>query len=647
MMWQALEDLPHGVLLFDSRDALVQCNAAARRLLSYLGDLLTPGTTFAAMIEAVAVHRQPSLPGGDVDHWVAQQVSAHSQPVWIAEMRVAEGEWLRIHDRALPGGGRVISLQDVSARKRADTIAAHRDRWLTSILNTVLDGIIVVDSRGVVRSFNPAAERLFGYPSTEIIGQSVTLLLPDPQEGGRRLDWDACVRAMPGGAFGPGKHGVGQEFLGRRKDGSSVPMELSISEFQDGDQRLFVGVARDASARKQAERALRDSEQRLALAMEGTNEGIVDWDPTTDHLVTGTRLRRVMGVAQSEVTTMADWMALIHPEDREAYRAALDAALDGPHLRFQHEARLARPAADGGAQWIRHRAIAVRGSSGHTVRFVGSVGDITQSRRTAEGLRAARNAAELANRAKSEFLANMSHELRTPLNAIIGFSELMMAETFGPMGAPQYGEYLRDVRNSGRHLLRVIDDILDVSSIDAGTMTLDQAPVAVYELMTSAVRLITQRAETAGVTLRVKICDRAARTFVAGDGRRLKQVLLNLLSNAVKFTPRGGFVTLSCECPPSAHDSSQGLRIEVSDTGIGMDPVMIPKLLKPFYRLEGALERRYDGVGLGLSLSRSFVELHGGTLAIDSALGQGTRVTVTLPVLGPDEDAMGPLDEQP
>ncbi len=642
MMCDAADALAEGVLLFDAEDVLVLCNAPARRLASDLSDLLRPGVAFHALMEAMATRCPACVPDGDPKAWLTRRLGGHEESTHEdsagdtdgpVDLHVGSGEWRRIHVRALRGGGRLVTLVDITANKRADTTVANRERRLNNILDTVLDGIIVIDTKGVVQTFNLAAERLFGYRAEEAIGRPVSMLMPESDACHHQGYVDAYVQSGRARVMGQGR-----EVRGRRKDGSTFPMELSLSEVREGGDHLFTGVVRDISARKQAEQALRDSEQRLALAMEGTSEAIVDWDPVTDRIVTGERLRAVMGVSPEGLRTLGDWMRVIHVEDRVDYAAALETALTDPEPHLQHEARLAVPAADGGARWVRHRAIAVRDPSGRTVRLVGSVGDITRSRRIAEGLRAARNAAELANRAKSEFLANMSHELRTPLNAIIGFSEMIAAETFGPLGSTQYREYLGDIRDSGQHLLRIIDDILDVSCIEAGTLTMDREPVAVHALMTSAAGLITHRAEAAGVALKLDVCPGARRITIPGDARRLKQVLLNLLSNAVKFTPRGGLVTLSCDCPASDMDCAHGLRIIVTDTGIGMDPAFIPKVLKPFHRLEGAMQRRYEGVGLGLPLSRAFVELHGGTLVLESAPGQGTRATVCLPLMAVRSD---------
>jgi signal transduction histidine kinase len=242
--------------------------------------------------------------------------------------------------------------------------------------------------------------------------------------------------------------------------------------------------------------------------------------------------------------------------------------------------------------------------------------------RTAE-LRAAKEQAEAASRTKSEFLANMSHELRTPLNAVIGFSELMVAEVFGPVGHANYAGYVRDIQSSGQHLLDVINDILDISKVEAGRMEvfLEQAELA--DIVKASVRLVRGRMEEAGLRLQVGIAPGLPTVLV--DRRRLKQVLVNLLSNAVKFTPPGGTVSITAGSSPS------GVAIEVSDTGIGMTEEEQCIALEPFRQVDSGLARRQEGTGLGLPLSRSFVQLQGGTFHLASRKHEGTTVTLTFP----------------
>lgn len=245
-----------------------------------------------------------------------------------------------------------------------------------------------------------------------------------------------------------------------------------------------------------------------------------------------------------------------------------------------------------------------------------------EARRSAE-LARARDEAQTANRTKSEFLANMSHELRTPLNAVIGFSEVMQAQIFGPLGDARYAEYANDIHRSGTHLLEIINDILDLAKVEAGFLELRLEDVDIRALFSACERIMRNRAATAGVSLVVRppeeICE------IVADEIRLRQILLNLLSNAIKFTPRRGSVTLLVERGPD-----QTCDFKVIDTGIGMSESEIAIAMEPFRQIDNSLARRYEGTGLGLPLTRALTELHGGTFILSSEPGVGTTVTVRL-----------------
>ncbi len=260
---------------------------------------------------------------------------------------------------------------------------------------------------------------------------------------------------------------------------------------------------------------------------------------------------------------------------------------------------------------------------GERVSYIYSFRDVTARREEKEARERALREAETASRAKTEFLANMSHELRTPLNAIIGFSELMKMQPFGPLGSPQYLDYIVDIHNSGSHLIEVVNDILDMSKIEAGELKPNEAVFAFDRVIDSATRMVADRAYKSEVVIEQDIAPNLP--CLLADERMIKQILLNLLSNAVKFTPAEGRVMLS------ARADATGFTFSVSDTGIGIPADKLDIVMLPFGQADMTLHREYEGTGLGLPLVKGMTELHGGTFELASVEGEGTTATVWLP----------------
>jgi two-component system cell cycle sensor histidine kinase PleC len=267
-------------------------------------------------------------------------------------------------------------------------------------------------------------------------------------------------------------------------------------------------------------------------------------------------------------------------------------------------------------------------------RLMATVTDLRQSQQKlesqAEQLTDLAQKAEEANQAKSKFLANMSHELRTPLNAIIGFSEIMASGMFGALGSDKYVEYCRDIHGSGEYLLDVINDVLDMSKIEAGRLKLDLENVELERELSDALRVVTTRAEEKNLAVTSRI---ASGIELKADRRALKQIALNLLSNAVKFTPENGRITVR------GRMSRGAVVIGIQDSGIGITAEALQKLGRPFEQVESQLTKTQHGSGLGLAIAKSLVELHGGVMRIRSTLGVGTTVIVRLPLDGKPADA--------
>lgn len=310
----------------------------------------------------------------------------------------------------------------------------------------------------------------------------------------------------------------------------------------------------------------------------------------------------------------------IHPADLPIVMDRIKARMTNKEAVSHYEIRLVRR--DGRAIWVAVAASSVVWDGKRA--SLSWLTDIDERKRTEFEIIKAKEAAEFADRSKTEFLAHMSHELRTPLNAIIGFSEMIAAAPFGPVGSPKYVEYARDIHKSGHHLLDLINDVLDLSKIEAGKLELRETCVSLPDLIEQCVSLLRARAESAHVALSVEMPDDLR--LLRADERAVKQVMLNLLSNAVKFTPGGGTVVTRIE-----HRRGKGLALSVTDSGIGMSPEEIEIAMTPFGQIDSKLARQHVGTGLGLPLTRSLVQLHGGDLTVTSSKGVGTTVTAIFP----------------
>jgi len=430
----------------------------------------------------------------------------------------------------------------------------------------------------------------------------------------------------------PSSPGYVLDYRIARPDGT-VRYVREIGENQrgsDGRLRRTVGTLQDVTDLRETENALRESETRYRQAERLARLGHWKWSVVPGGNWIDGRFEfsdaaaAIFGCTKAELAkpTREFLERFVHPDDRPAMVDALAQMIAERRRESTIEYRIVRN--DGTVVAAREIGENAFDRDGRLTYAFGTLQDVTDQKTAEAELRVAKHQAEMANLAKSRFLANMSHELRTPLNAIIGFAGVMQAELLGPIGTPSYKEYSADIKNSGMHLLEIINDLLDISRVEVGQVVLHEAMVEVPALIEACARMVRPRATEQAVELTTRIDpDLPA---VEGDERLLKQIVLNLSSNAVKFTPAGGRVEIAARRSPTG-----GIDIVVTDTGIGMPRDGIAHAVKPFVQLNNCPARKYEGTGLGLSIAKAFAELHGGELLIDSEQGQGTTATLRLP----------------
>ncbi|MBP2301993.1 ATP-binding protein [Azospirillum picis] len=385
---------------------------------------------------------------------------------------------------------------------------------------------------------------------------------------------------------------------------------------------LAVLALRQLGRLEAATRALRESERRSQALFDSSFQVMGLLSPDGRILALNQSACALAGLPAEALVGLRAWKVhgwVRSDELAAAFRDSIAKAASGRIVRYETDLL-----DEAGMRVMDVSIKPVADDAGAVALLVVEARDITERVEAAARLAAAKEQAEAANRSKSAFLATMSHELRTPLNAIIGFSEIMLHELFGPLGSPRYHDYARHVQSSGRHLLDLINDVLDMSKLEAGRYALDESWLAPVEVIESCRSLSAVPAEAGGVVLAVDCPVDLPR--LRADERALRQVLLNLLSNAVKFTPRGGSVTVT-----AAVEAGGGLAVTVRDTGIGIPADALARILEPFQQADSSIPRRFGGTGLGLSICRDLMALHDGSLSIDSEPGKGTAVTVRFP----------------
>ncbi|HMQ29105.1 MAG TPA: PAS domain S-box protein [Chloroflexaceae bacterium] len=622
----SLEDLPGRVLLSGRPE--------------WISDLtVAPVVPRARLISNIGVRAGFALPV-----LVGAEVAAVLE-FFAAEAIEPDAELLDVMAHLGAQLGRVVERQ-----RGEDALRASEERYRL-IAESTSDVITLTDSAGRYVYISPSVGPLMGYEPARIVGTSIfDLVHPDNH---------AAIVGLLAGAGRP--EGGRLTMRVRHADGHYRWFETHRTTLTQQKVNYILGVSRDVTERLEAELAIRRSEERYRTLFETMSQGVVYQNAEGAITEANPAAERILGLSLAQMqgrTSMDPRWRTIHedgspfPGDTHPSMVALRTGVE-----LKNEVMGVYNPADGNYRWISVSAVPqFRPGEERPFQVYATFEDITELKlaeaalieerallarrveeRTAD-LSAANAQLARAARLKDEFLASMSHELRTPLNAVLGLSEALREHTYGPVSSEQ-SQSLELIEESGRHLLALINDILDLAKIGADKVELELEPVAVRQLCQACARMMRQEALKKRLDLELSLA--TAPRFVRADARRLKQILVNLLSNAVKFTPEGGAIGLEVV----ASEEDQLVRFTVWDRGIGIAADQIQRLFKPFVQLDSRLARQYQGTGLGLALVYRLAELHGGSVAVASEPGTGSRFTITLPWHGDEVSCEPPQIE--
>jgi PAS domain S-box-containing protein len=544
-----------------------------------------------------------------------------------------------------------------TARKQAEEALVKAGALQTAIFNSANFSSIATDAKGVIQIFNVGAERMLGYAAVDVMNKVTPAHISDPQEVIARasaLSLEFSTPIAPGFEALVFKASRGIEDIYEltyiRKDGSRFPAVVSVTALRDAQNRIigYLLIGTDNTARKQVEEERTKLDQRLRdqhfytrSLIESNIDAMMTTDPRGIITDVNKQTEALTGCTRDELIGAPFKNYFTDPERAESgIRRVLR---EGKVTDYELTAR----ARNGALTVVSYNATTFHDRDRVLQGVFAAARDVTELRRFEKTLQQKNAELEDANRMKSEFLANMSHELRTPLNAIIGFSEVLKDGLIGDMTEQQRG-FIGDIFNSGKHLLLLINDILDLSKVEAGKMLLDLELLQINSLLENSLSIIREKAASRQIRLTMDATGELGSMYA--DARKLKQIVYNLLSNAVKFTGERGQVALRASVVPRAKVGTlpgpwtgrssplvesefvEFLEISVKDSGIGISEEGLAKLFQPFSQIDSGLARKFEGTGLGLAMVKLLVELHGGAVAVESAVDEGSCFTVWLPL---------------
>ncbi|MBU4303998.1 MAG: PAS domain S-box protein, partial [Candidatus Omnitrophica bacterium] len=502
------------------------------------------------------------------------------------------------------------STRDITGREKIKQELKEAKDYAELLFELVPSAVFVVDKNRRVISWNKKAQEITGYSAEEIKAKECLLFSQFPCNDGCGLYSDDVKKPI-----------IGKECTIKTKDGRLRIILKNVDVLKDEKGDVIGGIEsfNDITDIKLAEEALRESEEKYRDLWENVNDLIQSVTPEGSFVYVNKAWKETLGYSEEEVSTLS-LFNIIHPDSQAHCVELFKRLMSGEKIEQFEVMFLTR----NGETIMLEGSANCRFVDGKPVVTRTILRDITERKKAEEALINAKEAADTANRAKSDFLANMSHELRTPLNAVIGFSEVLTDESFGPLGDKQK-EYIHDIWESGKHLLSLINDILDLSKVEAGKMELELIEFDLKTTLEAGLSMIKEKAMRQDITIFEDIKDDIG--AIHADERKVKQIMFNLLSNAAKFTPEGGKIGIEAK-----NTENNEILITVWDTGIGIEEKDKAKVFNAFEQIDSSLSRKYSGTGLGMPLAKKLVELHGGKFWFESeGAGRGSRFSFTLP----------------
>ena len=629
---QAIESFHAGVMISDASGRITLCNRIWRERLGAnieLNETVWPDILNRRIAEGLYPQAQ-----GRESEFLAWRLNLVNDP-GAHEIQLRDG-WVLAFDQRLPDGGISHFFIDITESKRnAVALALQRQALqeskgrLAAVLSALPDLWFVLDAEGRYAEGHVGHPMLVK-PFEELVGRPLETNVP--------TDVGQLCRQAIQKAHASGEPQI-IEYSLTIMDGSFRHFEARITPMPD---RFTLFLTRDMTDRVEAAEQLRVSEERWKFALEGAGDGVWDWDVAANKVFYSHRGKSMLGYDESEIGDRLDQVIdLIHPDDKPAVLTAMDAYLANGQGLYQMEFRMNHK--DGRTLWILSRGkIMSRDREGRPLRVVGTHSDITLIKQAEQVLRD-KQMAVAASKAKSEFLSRMSHEIRTPLNAITGFAQLLQLKLEREQTSAKERMFVEQILQAGDHLMALINDVLDLQKVEAGVLTLHMEPLQLAEEISQVIGMLRPLADQRNVVLENQV---PQGIVVIADRQRLRQVLVNLGSNAIKYNRPDGFVRFAAGDGVARHV----VKLDIIDTGRGIDSQNLSRLFQPFERL-GHETSAIEGTGLGLIITRSLVEAMGGSLDIESTLGQGTTVHLALALAAQakpmEPQAQGPQHDRP